>query len=225
MKKLIIFTLLLIAGKTYAQSEYQISSLMDMMKINKSAHTIITEEDIEGSPYLNDEFITGTVYTTNKYQFKDIPLRYNVFNGDVEFKTPDNKILAIAVSETIEKVEFGDYTLEYIPYIAVKKVKTGYLLALSKGKISLYAKPEISYRKPTKAGAYKEAEPAKFLRGNDSFYIRIDSGNAQSVGNKKDLIGAFPDHQAQIEDFIKKNKIRPDKADELKLLVEFYNSL
>jgi len=225
MKKLIIIALFLIAGKTYAQIEYQISSVMDLMKINKTGQTTISEEDIEGSPYLNEEFIKGTVYTTNKYQYNDIPLRYNIYNGDVEFKTPDNKILAIAASETIEKIVFGNYTLEYIPYISVKKAENGYLLVLSKGKVSLYAKPEITYVAPTKAAAYKDAEPAKFQRRNDTFYLRIGSETAKSVGNKKDLNGAFPDHQAEIEAFLKKNKISTSKADELKSLVEFYNAL
>lgn len=229
MKRLIIIALLLIGATSFAQVNYQLSSAVDFVRTYKIAsgeyYSELTEKDIQGSPFLNQEFINGSVYTTTKFQYADIPLRYNIFNDNIEFKTPENKVLAIAQPETIDKITFGDYTMEYLSYMNVKKVRKGYMLLITKGKASLYAKPEVVYTKATEAGAYKEPEPAKFERRSDIFYIRIETASAQRIDNKKDLIQVFPDHQNEIEAFVKKNKISPAKIDELKSLVEYYNSL
>lgn len=229
MKKLIIITLFLIAGKTYAQVDYQINSALDFIRANKISsgeyNNTISEKDIQGSPYLNDDFIIGTVYTIDKFQYNDIPLRYNIFNDNVEFKTPGNKILAIAAPETIEKITFGDYTMEYIAYVNVKKERNGYMLLITKGKASLYIKPEVTYLKPSEAKAYEDPKPAKFERNSDAYFIRIDSETARRINKKKDLLETFPDYQSEIETFIKKNKTSANKTDDLKLLVDFYNSL
>lgn len=125
MKKLIIIALLLMAGTTYAQVNYQLSSAVDFVRTYKIAsgeyYSELTEKDIQGSPFLNQEFVNGSVYTTTKFQYADIPLRYNIYNDNIEFKTPENKILAIAQPETIDKITFGDYTMEYLSYMNVKK--------------------------------------------------------------------------------------------------------
>ncbi|RIJ47211.1 hypothetical protein D1614_15755 [Maribellus luteus] len=229
MKRLIIVAFLLLAVTSFAQVNYQLSSAVDFVRTYKIAsgeyYSELTEKDIQGSPFLNQEFINGSVYTTNKFQYADIPLRYNIFNDNIEFKTPENKILAIAAPETIDKITFGDYTIEYVPYTNVKKARNGYMLLITKGKASLYAKPEVFYQKPTEAGAYKEPEPAKFERRSDAYYIRIETAAAQRIDNKKDLIETFPNHQKELEAFVKKNKINPAKEDALKSLVEYYNSL
>ncbi len=229
MKRLIIVAFLLLAVASFAQVNYQLSSAVDFVRTYKIAsgeyYSELTEKDILGSPFLNQEFINGSVYTTTKFQYTDIPLRYNIFNDNIEFKTPENKILAIAAPETIDKITFGDYTMEYLSYMNVKKVRKGYMLLITKGKASLYAKPEVIYKKATEAGAYKEPEPAKFERRSDIFYIRIETASAQRIDNKKDLLQVFPDHQNDMEAFVKKNKISPAKIDELKSVIEYYNSL
>ena len=66
MKKAIvpIVILLLIACNSFAQVDYQISSALDLYRANKAAtgefKQYIAEEDIDGSPYLDDEFVIGT---------------------------------------------------------------------------------------------------------------------------------------------------------------------
>ena len=54
-------------------------------------------------------------------QFNDIPLRFNIYSGNLEFKTPEDQILALAAPEIVEKAVFGDFTMSYIPYTITKK--------------------------------------------------------------------------------------------------------
>lgn len=230
MKKAIfpIVILLLIAYNSIAQVDYQISSALDFYRTNKMAtgdfNQTITEDNIDGSPYLNNEFIEGTVFTTSKYQFVDIPLRYNIFNDDLEFRTADNKVMAMATPEIIERVTFGEYEMVYIPFFSAKKTKRGYFKVVVNGNISLLARPQILYQKPEEPGAYKEAKPAKFISKPDKYYLRNGMDEAVKIDKKSEVIDFFPAHNDDVSAFIKKNKIKTNKEAGLKKLVEYYNS-
>jgi hypothetical protein len=229
MKYILLITAFLLSLSTFAQNQYQLSQAMDFFRTNKMINgeikNVLTEADIEGSPYMTDEFINGSVFTTSKIQYNDIPLRYNVYNDEMQFQAPDGNIAAIAAPEVIEKVTFGEYTMEYIPFTNAKKIRRGFFVLLVDGNVKLYARPNVEYRPPVPPAPYKEPEPAKFLEKPDTYYIRIGLEAAQLIENKKDLEEIFPDHKKEVATFIKKNKVNHRKEEKLKELVEYYNSL
>ena len=231
MKKynVIAIVFLLFAEFSLAQTNYELRQAMDLFKTNKmiggDSKGLLTESDIKGSPYLEDNFVKGTVYTTTKAQYVDVPLRYNIFNDQIEFRAEDSSIQALATPEIVEKVEIGKYKMVYAPYSIAKKIKKGFFIVLEEGKASLYSKPNIIFKDATEPAPYKEAEPAKFIRKSDEYYIQVGNSQAKMVGNKKDLYEIFPDNIKQIETFIKKQKIKTNDPESLKELVIYYNSL
>lgn len=231
MKRLftIIFFITVASTYTYAQSIYDIRDAMDFFNQNKiltgENNNMLSESDIQGSPFLNDEFILGTIYTKQKLQYNNIPLRYNIYNDDLEFRTPENETLALSAPEIVEKAQFGEYTLSYIPYQNVKKMKRGFFQILVEGNLSLYARSAVAFQAATEPAAYKDAQPAKFVDKPNTYYIRIGEEAAQKVGNKKELIALLSDHEKEVTAFIKKNKIKLTKSEGLKKLITFYNSL
>jgi hypothetical protein len=230
MKKVILplLIILVISCNSFAQVDYQISSALDLFRSNQMAtgdfSKTIAEENIDGSPYLNDDFINGTVFTTSKLQYVDIPLRYNIFNDDIEFRTNEDKVMAMATPEIIERVTFGEYEMVYAPFAVQKKIRRGFFKLVITGKISLYARPEILYQQPEEPGAYKEAKPAKFVNKPDTYYLRNGLNEAIKVDKKNDVIDFFPEHNNEVAAYIKKNKIKTNKEVDLKELVEYYNS-
>ncbi len=231
MKKFISLYILLLFSSAglFAQSIYDVRNAIDFFEFNRMQRgeqkKSLSESDIEGSPYMNDEFINGSIYTVSKTQYTDVPLRYNIYNDDIEFETPQNDVYALGAPEMIEKVVFGDYTMEYIPFEFAKKIKKGFFKLMLSGKVSLYARPEIQFIEAKEPAPYKEAEPARFNPKEDRYYIRIGMEAAQLCGNKKDAIAILSDHQKEVESFIKKEKINVKKLEELKSLLEYYNSL
>lgn len=193
--------------------------------ISKSEKSTLTEVDVDGSPNLMDEFVNGSIYTVQKVQFEEVPLRYNIFNDELEFKTPTNEILALATPEIIEKVVMGNTILAHLNYVQLNKIKKGYFVVLKEGKASLFAKPDIMYKNATPPAAYKDPEPAKYIKKSDKYYISVESAPAQIINNKKDIIAAFPDNQEKIEIYISKNKIKTNSPEKLTEVVEYFNSL
>ncbi len=230
MKRHIITVIIFLSGISFSFSqEYEIRVAMDLYRINKVMtgewNITLTENDIKGSPYLNDEFINGTIFTKSKYQFVNVPLRYNIYNDQIEFKTPTNEIQALGTPEIVETVEFGDYKMVYIPYSNARKIRHGFFTVEEEGNVSLYSRLEILYREAEEPGAYKDAKPAKFVKKSDSYYIRVGMEQAKKVDSKKELLAVFPDHKDDIAAFIKKNKVKTNKPEKLKELVRYYNSL
>lgn len=230
MKRAIFILAILLASTLLikAQSIYDIRNAIDFFESNKihtgDYNTELTESDIKGSPFLNDEFISGTIYTYQKVQFNQIPLRYNIYNGNLEFRTPQEQVMAMATPEIVKKAVFGEYTLSYIPFMTSKKVRQGFFKLIEEGKASLYARPIILYQQPKEAAAYKDPAPAKFIQKPDDYFIRIGQEAAIKVENKKEVILLFPDHKDEITSFIKKNKIKTGKVENLQELVRYYNT-
>jgi hypothetical protein len=227
---LVVILILGFSNFTKAQItlDYKTQETIDFYKQNKfisGSNKPLTESQIKGSPYLNDDFFPGSIYTTQKQHFTDIPLRYNIYNDDLEFKTPAGQVQALATPEIVEKAVFGSTELVYSPYLLGDKTKKGFFVVLKEGKASLYLKPGVLFREGTAPGAYKDPEPPKFVKKSDDYYIRFETGNAILIGNKKDLIATFPDNQDKIESFISKHKIKTNKPDDLKELIHYYNSL
>ncbi|MCG6187059.1 hypothetical protein [Maribellus maritimus] len=223
-----IFVLLLFAEILNAQNILEVRQAVDLFNTSKMLRgdmtRTLTERDIEGSPFLEDEFIKGVVYTTSNTKYVDVPLRYNIYNDAIEFDTGSG-VQELAAPEIVDKVEFGSYTMVYVPYSITKKIRRGFFIVEEEGKASLLVKPEIAFVKATEPGAYKAAEPAKFDRKNDEYYIWIKKNEAKMISGKNDIVDVFPDNHEKIEAFIKKNKIKHRKPEDLKQLVQYYNSL
>lgn len=231
MKKHSIFFIvtLLFTIPCYSQTVHQIKVAMDFYRnyklVSGDWENMLSEEHIEGSPYLNKEFVNGNIFTTSNIEYIDIPLRYNIYNDQIEFKTPENNILALATPDIVEKVIFDNIQMVYMPYFNAKKIRHGFFKVLENGEASLYAKPDIHFQEATPPAAYKEAGPAKFLSKPDIYYIKVGSAQAKRINNKKELVSIFPKYNKEIETFIKKNKIKPGKPESLKKLVHYYNIL
>jgi hypothetical protein len=232
MKRLKLVSIFLLVFSYFAQSQsgYQVKKALDFYRSHLMQsgewNSVLTENDIEGSPYLEDEFIAGSVYTTSKTQYVDLPLRYNIYNEQVEFRNENNEIRAIAEPELIEKIEIGETEFVFAPFRYGRKIMKSYFILMLEGNASLYKKPEVMFKEATEPGAYKDAEPAQFVRKSDAYYIRLGKSPAIRVSSKKDLESVFSDeHQNEIKNFIRKNKITPRNEKSLIELVEFYNSL
>ena len=226
-----VTVLFLVSGiRLFAQIPYEVKESIEFFRLNQHAReeskSWLEATDIEGSPYWNDEFKEGTVFTKSKTQYSGISLRYNIYSDQVEFLQDEERVQVIAAPETIEKIEMNGHSLVYIPYLSGKKIKRGFFIEVENGeKATLLLRPQVSLRDAKGPGAYQESEPPRFVRGSDDFYIRIGEEPAAFIARKKDLREIFPTFQKEVISYIKKHRIRPGKQDQLRDLVRYYNSL
>jgi hypothetical protein len=179
---------------------------------------------IEGTPYLNEQFVEGEIIFGESNRTK-VPVRYNIFQDLMEYQQ-NGKALALDPSKKIKEIKMGDEIFIVDKYNLEGKSKLGFLNLLDTGKMTLVSKKIVKYQEPLKGRALDGGDlPAKYSRSSDAFFYRIGEGELKEVGNLKELIAGLPDKQEEIKQFAKKEKISPKKQEELRKLVRYYNSL
>jgi hypothetical protein len=85
--------------------------------------------------------------------------------------------------------------------------------------------PVIFFEESKNPAAYQDAQPARFIRKPDEYYIRIGMEPAKPVSGKKDLQAIFSGENKEINAFLKTNKVKPGNLESLREIILFYNSL
>jgi len=228
MKKTTIFITILIisAGlvKSQNMSILPLDEFYKQYKMHEYIQKFGMKSVVAGSPYETEEFITGDVITTNNIRYRGVPLRLNIFSDEMEFKTEDGSVLCLAAPEFTDSVIVGKEKYIYCPYASGNKIQRGYFVVLAEGKLTLLMKKNVYLKPEEPAGAYKDAVPPTFVRKPDEFYFRILPSEAKKVTGKKDIPELLPDSPPSLNEFLKKNKVRFNKAEDLLKIVHLYNS-
>ena len=124
----------------------------------------------------------------------------------------------------------GNKTYEAIDYVNVEgKTSRGYFVHVNNAnsKYQLLIKETIQFvdRKPAKT-SYDKTKQAEFKRLEDRYFIT--NGNEAAVEfpkKKKDFPKVFPDKHKDILSFMKKNKIKTSKDEDLVELINYINTL
>lgn len=180
---------------------------------------------IEGSPFMNDEFILGEIITTDDENIKDVQLRFNIFNNKMEAKF--NETLFELSDDRIKRINFDNRTFDYLTYRIFEKESAGYLELIQDGPWKLYC----LYSKKFKVAQAQKAmqdkpSPAQF-RDLPVIYLLKNDENEQIVAfkSKKELLEIVGKQNRQIQDFMNVNKMKTNNPEDLKSVIVYLNSL
>jgi len=181
---------------------------------------------IGGSPYDHDDFVKGDIYYDVNWRYPDVPMRYNIYNDEMEIK-PDGQeqVYAIIPEKRIKKIAFASDTFVVAEYELKRDLVSSYFKELAHGKIDLLAKPRVEFREKEVDKGFVEPQPDRFIRMQDEYYIRKNGKMAEKLPNLKNLIEYMGDHQKQLEKYAKENKISSGNIEEMTQFISYYNSL
>lgn len=229
MKRVIIgiFMLVILAGNLNAQS--MSTGLMDNFRFTRITEGTYSKynlklSEIQGSPYLDAKFNPGKITTNNGAVYTDIPLRYNGYTDDLEFKKGEDTY-NLDPKTIVKKAEFGGRTFGCLSYSENGKIKNGFFEILTEGKAILAVRYTVKFLEREEIKAFAEPKPARFDEAQKDFFLTIDNAPARTVSNKKSLLEMFGDKKGEIETYISKNKINVRGEDAFIKIVAYYNSL
>ena len=220
---LVIFTM---TGSLNAQT--MLNGLMDNVRFNKITEGTYSRynlklSDIQGSPYLDDEFIPGKITTGEGVIYTDIPLRYNGYSDDLEFqKGADNYVFDPRT--IVKRAEFGGLVFGCMEYYEGKKIQNGFFEIRTVGKATLLVRYTVKFIEKEAVKAFAEPKPARFETQVKDYYLAIDGTPANFISGKKGLLELFGAHKDEMESFISKNRLSIKKDDDLTQIVVHYNS-
>jgi hypothetical protein len=181
---------------------------------------------IGGSPYDHDDFVKGDIYYDVNWRYPDVPMRYNIYNDEMEIKPDGQKqVYAIVPEKRIKKIAFASDTFVVAEYELKRDLVPGYFKELAHGKIDLLAKPRVEFREKEVDKGFVEPQPDRFIRMQDEYYIRKKGKMAEKLPKLKNLIEYMGDHQKQLEKYAKENKISSGNIEEITQFISYYNSL
>lgn len=186
----------------------------------------LAESNIKGSPYWREEFQSATLFSGSEKRYRGLLMRYNIYSDQIEFKNEKDQVQVLTNPEIVRLIEIGEDKIVYRPYqMGGQSVDFGFFLVLEEGPVHLLVKKMMIVQEAKPAGAYAEAEPARFVSKPDTYFIQSEGRPARVIVGKKGLVELFPDKHKEVSGYIKKNKIKTSKPEELIELVRYYNGL
>jgi hypothetical protein len=178
---------------------------------------------IKGSPFLINQFQTGVV-VTNEDTVRDIPVRYNVFNRNMEILFNKDTLVITDVSK-IKEICFGGRDFIYTSFRNDKGViEYGYLEQLTKGKSELF----VHYIKNVKHDEYVSnymgggGSKDDFFEDKHEFYLKTDQDIPQQIAPKKaELCKLFPENAELISEYIKENHLKLTNSEDFKSVIQY----
>lgn len=219
-----VITICVISNALFAQEGYinrELSDIINQLNWNKKIQ--MDAPEISGSPYLDKEFKEADIYTNDKYKISKVRMRYNLYNDEFQFENK-NMIMAIADPGRIDKIVIGD---EVFIYLNDKEQKTvsGYVKQWNSRLPAVITKMKVNFFEKEKPKPYTEPKPDRFERAQDEHYLMKSKNEIENVGSVKKLIKSLGDHEAELSEFAKKEKISAGDPAELAKLLDYFHLL
>jgi len=184
--------------------------------------------DVQGSPYLNDQWRTGTVKLANGQTHKDVDLKYDQVAEELIFKNSEGK--AFTFREPVKEFSLqspgGSEIGGMIFRNGFKSTDAGtsntFYQVLSDGETPLLKR---SVKKVMENKPYGSATTIKTFHDVTTYYLAKNGQPVKVRKDKKAILAALGDYTANLEEFIRTNKLNFKSDNDLIMLVTFYNSL
>ena len=186
-------------------------------------------KNLKGSPYINEEFVSGNIYNGKELTASNVYLRYNAFSDEIEIKkskhSSDQEYGAL-IKEPEVFVKIDEQLYVFLPYQNSNE-KGHYFEILSEEKaFDLYKKTEVDYTSPRQAKtSYDKDKPAEFKQTN-SYYLVAKNGTFYQLPNSKNkMVKLLSKENKKVKEYAYKNKLDLDKEKDIIRLVSYYNSV
>lgn len=194
-----------------------------------STTPVVLNERVEGTPYINEKFVPATISASENVIFY---VRYNAVNDQIEVKGEDDKAYALNKHRrdiVIQLIANKKTYQSFIYFDSDNNQSFGYFVNLNDraSKVKLLKKERIKFldEKPQVTG-YDTPQPAKYQRLSDQYFMKVDDKNAVIIpSKKKSFAKLFPKYEDDILSFIKSEKLRLKREEDLSKLISFINTL
>jgi len=213
----LITTITVKAQANLFNEQFRFNKFID--KVNSPKGDQLLYADIEGNAYFAKGFATAKIENATSL----IKARYNTYTDTVELLNED-EIFELPKSAKYGRIVFQNPAATLV-LMNVENLPQGYYFELVPGKYTLLGKRQVEFREGAKAvNSFTPAIAPRFETLNPVYYIQNGTQIIKVSKKDSELINALPDHKTEAADFIKKNKLKLNKEEDLMKLVKFLNT-
>ncbi len=192
--------------------------------IGPFSSTIIVQQKarnttIKGHQYFEENNEMATIYV-NKKQVRQCLVRYNAFNGELEY-VDNNKRFNMLKVENLE-VALKKYSYKLYEYDGDRQ----FFIVYNEGPFSLGMKALKKIKQGKEAvTSYDASTPSKYIENNKYFIINNEKGEVKKVKLKKKDILKVLDKKEELEKFASSKKLSFKKEKDVIKIINYYSSL
>ncbi len=183
--------------------------------------------NIEGSPFLNNNFADGVLITNDSIMYENVPLRYNIFKDEMEFLiTPDDGPRIIGNPRNFLYFILDDRLFAYKAFMEKDRPVYKYFEIVRTGKCQVLKRKNVVYVEPQQSRGIVGSSPAKFEERRDSYYLQFGTLSPVEVNlRRRSILDAFDQKRDEIAAFVNDNNLSYRNPDDLIKMAEYYNRL
>jgi hypothetical protein len=167
--------------------------------------------DIEGSPYLTDEFVKGTVFVENEKPYAAM-MRYNAYQDEIQVQGSDG--ISSLFKRDYIWAEIGGESFRIQTYGDRTGTSKGYFIELNRGNIRLLKRIVREFKEGQPAvSSYSQDTPPRFDEKVTYYLVREESPAQEVRLRKKDILGFLS--SKEVETYVKENKLRLNSEKEV----------
>ncbi len=228
MKKVFLNLLFLVVGLhvfSQVRTAYDFENFAPYGVVNSFAdlNKELTYDDVQGSPYLDREFVPGLIILPNGSSFKDVPLRYNIYTDNMEFNTQKRGVMEIVEPSRYEWFKIGENDFKYLMYAVGNRTENGFFQVLADGDAMLLKKHRVSFRAAEPVKAFKDPVPPQFVLMSPDMYLSVNGQPAEKAANAKKTMELLEQVKPGISSWVKSEKLKLNKEEDLLKAVQYCN--
>ncbi len=176
--------------------------------------------NVEGSPYLTENFVQGTVFIEDEKPYPAM-MRYNAYQDEIQVRGSQG--LSSLFKRDYVWAVIGPHTFRIEEYERKSQTTQGYFIELNRGDLRLLKRITHVFREAEEAASsYSQGKPPRFEE-EVSYYLIKEGGPAREVRlRKKDILGFLSSKEA--ESYVKENKFRLKSESEVTKLLMHLNA-
>lgn len=198
--------------------------------ISSSAFRIRPEgryRQIKGSPYLNEQWTAGQVWLDGDSIPGSFLMRYNIYGNEMQFIF-NADTFAIGNPLLINDLDLDGRRFKYLAFMYNDNPNMAFFETLVEGKWRLLARHQVvlqAGREPM-TPYHPQNEYDRFVHQVIYYLQTADNPSPQPAPNsKREWLVLAASKQEQVNSYIKNNKLKVNRQEDLKRLVAFYNTL
>ncbi|PTX22215.1 hypothetical protein C8N40_10137 [Pontibacter mucosus] len=223
--KLILLVLSLVFISAYMDASAQ-TAIVDVMGKPIQAKQYV---DVQGSPYLFDDWKKGNVTLADGTTFEGMALMYDQITDEVIFRNDQGQAQAFLQPVVMFTFSLGEDGVKEAKrnfrkgYAPVDGASAGaFYEVLADGDTQLLKRYSKTIFEET---PYGTATKVKKFQENTSYYVAKADKLEKVKQDKKSILNALPDKAPALEKYMKENRLNLRNDSDIIKLVDHYNSL
>ena len=178
----------------------------------------------EGNPFfISKDFSVGSVFYNNVL-YENVPLLFDIIKEEVLIRDLSKMYIMRLNNDNINWFKIWGHSFVHLKQDSGTNspVHTGFYDELYKGNVSLYKKVSKIFKENTASAQGVN----KYVVENNEYFIK-KNGQYFRIKNKKSMLFVIDDKQKQVQQFIRKNrlKFKKNKDDSFAKAVAFYDGI